>query len=346
VRRLDATGNKECRKPDDAAQEKPAGSFQTMIEFPVRAPIAVSHSRYYYLPEALYMREKQVAAYLDRAFRGNLPARGPARSRFLRARDAFAAREVRSHADLLRLYRSFGPDERFVILTLFGRHRYHRSVPLLTEEVLSKDSRLSGIASVALGAIGGDRILRMLLHMLQKHTCGPARLVLVSALSFLEHVRSTGLWIDSLIELVQAKSEPDGCRMSSAEGLVWALDRYDRRNPRFRKAIEVLMRVLDDPSPDVRFSCVFALGELKVAAALPKLKVVARTDHATCSGHSGHPGGWTVSREARAAIRAIQWRAKRREKHLASSKRGKKEGKKKSQPPRREKEEKRDRRKR
>ncbi len=61
----------------------------------------------------------------------------------------------------------------------------------------------------------------------------------------------------------------------------------------------VLLRNLNDPSREVRFWCAFALGQMRERRALPTLKALADEDSRLVRGW------WTVSKEARDAIRNI-----------------------------------------
>jgi HEAT repeat protein len=62
---------------------------------------------------------------------------------------------------------------------------------------------------------------------------------------------------------------------------------------------DVLLRNLNDPSRDVRFWCAFALGQMRESKALPLLKALVHEDTRMVRGW------WTVSKEARDAIRNI-----------------------------------------
>jgi HEAT repeat protein len=62
----------------------------------------------------------------------------------------------------------------------------------------------------------------------------------------------------------------------------------------------ILIRNLDDPSKEVRFWCAYALGEMRDHDALVPLRKLAKEDRRIVRGF------WSVSREAKAAIRNIQ----------------------------------------
>ena len=63
-----------------------------------------------------------------------------------------------------------------------------------------------------------------------------------------------------------------------------------------RKLIAAYLQGLDDPSPIVRFWCLYGLAGLRAKTARAKLQVIAATDHADC------PGWSKVSTEAKWAL--------------------------------------------
>jgi HEAT repeat protein len=71
---------------------------------------------------------------------------------------------------------------------------------------------------------------------------------------------------------------------------------------RYDEAGQVLIGLLDDPSPEVRFWAAFATGSLRYHPALPALKQLARTDTAWFGGW------WTVGEEASDAMDRIEGR--------------------------------------
>ncbi|MSP38783.1 MAG: HEAT repeat domain-containing protein [Deltaproteobacteria bacterium] len=63
-----------------------------------------------------------------------------------------------------------------------------------------------------------------------------------------------------------------------------------------RKAVDLLFPCLDDQFAEVRFWAIFALAGAKAKQALPKLRQLARMDHAD------GPFGWSVAEEAKDAV--------------------------------------------
>ena len=254
------------------------------------------------------MKGKRVAEVLSKVIAGLPQDSKDTKALYVRAKASFERRAIGSYSRLIENYWSLTRQEKFVALSLLGELPYKPSLAILFKEVFSRHADISGRAAGAIATIGGSRVLRRLIELLSGQTDKRARLNLVSALALLSDVRSfqsQSLWIDSLMEIVRNPYELEGCRASAAEGLANALYSYDRRRKKYREAINILIAILDDSSPEVRFCSAFALGELRVRRALPKLNDVAIHDHAKCSGHAGHPGGWTVSDEASLAIRAL-----------------------------------------
>src|SRR5262245_826644 len=240
------------------------------------------------------------------------PKSQPSRGRFLRARYRFQRLQIQNLKNLHDHYQVLSKDEKFVALSLFMRHEYRKSLPILYREIRAGDPVLAGIAGGALAMIGGDHVLKRIIRLLHQHkyTHESQRTTLANALGMLCNVQNTELWVSSLLEILENRSEPVECRMSAAEGLANALIHGDRRSRLYRNATRVLVAMLVDSSPDVRACSAFALGQLEEKRALMKLEEAAKKDHAKCRLHLDHPGGWTVSMEANEALEGMR-RSKR-----------------------------------
>ena len=70
----------------------------------------------------------------------------------------------------------------------------------------------------------------------------------------------------------------------------------------------VLRRNLNDPSKEVRFWCAYSLAQMADEDALMPLRKLAESDHRVVRGF------WSVSKEAKSAIREIQMETKNRRK--------------------------------
>ncbi|QRN97604.1 HEAT repeat domain-containing protein [Archangium violaceum] len=90
-------------------------------------------------------------------------------------------------------------------------------------------------------------------------------------------------------------------RAQAAEALGWHLSGFRHRwQRRYRHIIDSLMRGLDDPAPEVRFWSIYALACQNDARILPRLRVIAATDTASCRGM------WTLRQEALWAIHRLE----------------------------------------
>jgi HEAT repeat protein len=99
--------------------------------------------------------------------------------------------------------------------------------------------------------------------------------------------------LDPLLRILDDASQPSKLRDHAAEalGCLW--------DPRARP---VVLRHLDDPDPDVVFSCAYALREVGTLDDIPRLQELAHTSHLTTSY------GRSVATEATDAIQRIQER--------------------------------------
>jgi len=107
--------------------------------------------------------------------------------------------------------------------------------------------------------------------------------------------------IPALEKSVDNKHEHPRVRGQAAESLA-----HNHRE----KSHRILLRNLNDPSKEVRFWCAFSLAEMGDGDAVIKLRKLAEKDHRIVRGF------WSVSKEARAAIRKIQKETRKRKGHL------------------------------
>jgi hypothetical protein len=107
--------------------------------------------------------------------------------------------------------------------------------------------------------------------------------------------------IPALERSVNKRQEHPKVRGQAAESLA-----HNHRE----KSHRVLLRNLTDPSKEVRFWCAYALSEMSDRDALIPLRKLAEKDHRIVRGF------WSVSREAKAAIRKIQNEIRKRERTI------------------------------
>ncbi|MBW4657652.1 MAG: HEAT repeat domain-containing protein [Drouetiella hepatica Uher 2000/2452] len=67
----------------------------------------------------------------------------------------------------------------------------------------------------------------------------------------------------------------------------------------YQEALTVIIEALDDSDAEIRFWACFAVSEIKIEEALPKLQVLAQTDNTIMEGW------WSVGEEAEDAITLI-----------------------------------------
>jgi HEAT repeat protein len=103
-----------------------------------------------------------------------------------------------------------------------------------------------------------------------------------------------------LIDLLDSSINHESVRGRAAEGI--ANIQFSRKKNIKKKAEDILIKCLQDPSPTVRFWSCFAVGVLRFKKALPILKEIKSNDHEIC------PGWWYVSEEAEDAIESINGR--------------------------------------
>jgi hypothetical protein len=104
--------------------------------------------------------------------------------------------------------------------------------------------------------------------------------------------------IPALEKSVENKIEHPRVRGQAAESLA-----HNHR----KKSHSILLKNLNDSSKDVRFWCAYALAEMGDGNALVPLKKLAENDHRIVKGF------WSVSKEAKAAIRRIRNELRSRE---------------------------------
>lgn len=106
--------------------------------------------------------------------------------------------------------------------------------------------------------------------------------------------------LDALLDVVTDETHSERLRGQAAEAIAECLE-YSADAEARDRASDLLIDLLRDASPTVRFWAAFALGKLRAASALPALREL-KADSALA------PGWWTVGDEAADAIEAIEGR--------------------------------------
>jgi HEAT repeat protein len=103
--------------------------------------------------------------------------------------------------------------------------------------------------------------------------------------------------LESLLDILESRDEPEELRGQAAEGVGYFLIGKSKGIERAKK---ILLECLRDESPAVRFWSCFAVGQAKIRAALPILEDLRDNDHTFC------PDWWYISEEAEDAIRGVK----------------------------------------
>jgi len=176
---------------------------------------------------------------------------------------------------------------------------------------LSNRDRTSALADIR----GNDRVAKVeaakklstdsstysdLRRLLRHENREDTRHAIAFALSWQDDLRSWSI----LVRLLSDRSESPMVRGQAAEGLAYKFHRKRKGSLGFQSAIRALVAALSDPSPEVRYFSVFALGASGDRRMLPVLRRMKR-DRARLVGFGA------VSDEAKEAIKRIQMQASR-----------------------------------
>lgn len=141
----------------------------------------------------------------------------------------------------------------------------------------------------------GDRTrhaswVRPLLAIARHSPSAQARELAVYALSFL--IDDRAWW--TLLDIACDRQSPAVVRGQALEGLAYLFSMpLGLRRRRNRKTVSALMALLGDAEAPVRFWAIFALGQGRVRAALPRLETIAASDD-----DGVVPDLWSVREEA------------------------------------------------
>lgn len=194
-----------------------------------------------------------------------------------------------SEAALLQMAgdRSLAPHLRADICWLLPRLEIDGTQAVLTALVADPAERVREEAATGLGLLQDDDAVDVLLAALDDPV-KEMRLAALHALGMIGSPRATA----RLTALLGDAGEDDEVRADAAEALAHCPD---------DAIVDTLLGCLDDPSPRVRYSAAYALGEQGSERAVAKLEELAAHDHADT------PWGDVASR-AQAALEAIQSR--------------------------------------
>jgi len=158
---------------------------------------------------------------------------------------------------------------------------------VLRELASDPDDSVREEAMLGLGLVAGDGDSNVpaLIVAAQQDRAKPVRLAALHALGVISSSGSAS----ALLEILANRNEDDEIRASAAESCAHVRD---------EQIVAALLSVLTDPSPLVRYSACYALGQQGDERAIEPLSNLAARDHAET------PWG-TVAASARAALDAI-----------------------------------------
>jgi HEAT repeat protein len=167
------------------------------------------------------------------------------------------------------------------------------SIRALLDALADADATVRWEAAKTLSALGDKRSVPPLLAIAQGTGASQQRAAAVYALGWLRDSRA----LTPLAQVLRSYQESAQLRGHAAEALAYLGN---------RRAVPALIITLDDPSPEVRLWCAFALGELGDRRAMAPLERLAATDVTPV------PGWWTVGEEAREALKRLEAVGRRR----------------------------------
>ncbi len=113
-----------------------------------------------------------------------------------------------------------------------------------------------------------------------------------------------GTW-ELMIRILSDAAEAPNVRGQAAEGLSYMFHKVTADSEKFEAAVSALLVALKDPSPEVRYCAVNALGATRHQPLIPVLERMVE-DKTPVPGWLG-----TVGDEARRALEWINWPSKR-----------------------------------
>jgi len=222
-----------------------------------------------------------------------LPAKQRPRARL--HLQALSALSVASYAELVTRLPSLDAHEVGVALqalVYFGRRR---AVPPLTRLLKHASDEVRQRIPRYLFELRGERAFQALARALREDPDPEVRYQSGHELQFFFDDRLCDLYLEVLLDPAEAPR----VRGQAAEGLHLWPSCGDGRTRLYKRVVQGLIACLSDGSPEVRFWCCYALGQLRARAAVPYLQQLVDSDTEIC------PNWWPVRDEASDAIRAI-----------------------------------------
>jgi HEAT repeat protein len=163
---------------------------------------------------------------------------------------------------------NLNPQLRSSICWMVPRLELATAENILKSLINDRSEQVREEAAAGLGLISKGEAVEVLLNVLQQDSSKAVRLAALHALGVLSSPQSAA----NVMKVLQSPEEDAEVRADAAESLAHI------KNPRI---VDVLIDALQDSSSLVRFSAAYALGEQGDTRAIPRLRDVARRDHAT-----------------------------------------------------------------
>ncbi len=199
--------------------------------------------------------------------------------------------------ELLRYLPGLRPPALDSALRLVSDLKDRRAVLPLIELLRDGDLQQAEPLAQTIATLGGSQAAPALLQVLGTAREPQRRWAAAYALTWLmdEHA------FEPLLGLLQDRAEPDRLRTQAAEALTYLLGDVPRADRRWQSAAAAFLAGLKEPSADLRFWCIYALGMLRAEQALPQLREIVQHDRAIAPSN-----GAELAAEAEDAIAAIQ----------------------------------------
>ncbi len=169
--------------------------------------------------------------------------------------------------------------------------------PRLLELMTGNNESLAHQAAFTLAHVGGKRVRRAVTQLLVESKRVQRRWLAAFCLRHMADPETLG----ALMAAATRAGEAVRVRAEAIEAIGVIGDSMDRRSNDFKKASGLLLGLLRDRSPQIRFWTCYSLASMNVTEAIPALRRLAKRDKGVC------PGWRPVRQEAAMAAIAIEF---------------------------------------
>ena len=197
--------------------------------------------------------------------------------------------EARSSRDLARLVTRPGADNELRVLCawVLGAIKDKNAIPGLTKALTAENKELIWESALALGKIRGRKAEDALIAAIKQVRNTYRRTAAIAALGYMSSRRT----VPQLVRIARDDRLPPRMRGEALE----ALGRVGGK-----EAVKCLLNATYNKSSEVRFWAVYGLGQTGQRDVLPRLREIARADHARLKQ-------WGfISHEAKVAMKQIK----------------------------------------